>query len=201
MSIETQHIALVDSDSRRRAGFCHAMAGTQIHVEPFEDTGELIGRWPRLGVILCEEEGDNIAGLVGYMTETAMWLPLIAFSERPATQRVVRAIMEGAIDYIEWPCGTAQLSAVVAEAEGNSARIGSLRLREARARSRVKRLTRREREVLEGVAGGLSNRMIGEKLAISPRTVEIHRANMLTKMGANHTSEAIRIAIEAALVA
>ena len=50
------------------------------------------------------------------------------------------------------------------------------------------------------MAGGLSNRMIGEKLAISPRTVEIHRANMLTKMGANHTSEAIRIAIEAALV-
>jgi DNA-binding CsgD family transcriptional regulator len=45
----------------------------------------------------------------------------------------------------------------------------------------------------------MSNRLIGEKLAISPRTVEIHRANMLNKMGANHTSEAIRIAIEAAL--
>jgi FixJ family two-component response regulator len=201
MSSETQHIAMIDSDSRRRAGFCHAMAGTDIHVEPFEDTSELIDRWPRLGVVLCEDTGDNIANLVSYMTETAMWLPLIAFSEKPATQRVVRAIMDGAIDYIEWPIGTAQLSAVITEAESNSARIGSLRLREARARSRVKRLTRREREVLEGVAGGLSNRMIGEKLAISPRTVEIHRANMLTKMGANHTSEAIRIAIEAALVA
>ena len=57
-----------------------------------------------------------------------------------------------------------------------------------------------EREVLAGVAGGLSNRLIGEKLSISPRTVEIHRANMLTKMGAHHTSEAIRIAIEASLV-
>ncbi|MFP5395096.1 MAG: LuxR C-terminal-related transcriptional regulator [Alphaproteobacteria bacterium] len=48
---------------------------------------------------------------------------------------------------------------------------------------------------------GLSNRMIGERLRISPRTVEIHRANMLNKMGASHTSEAIRIAIEASLVA
>jgi two-component system, LuxR family, response regulator FixJ len=47
----------------------------------------------------------------------------------------------------------------------------------------------------------LSNRLIGEKLTISPRTVEIHRANMLTKMGASHTSEAIRIAIEAELEA
>ena len=76
-----------------------------------------------------------------------------------------------------------------------------MRLREARARSRVQKLTRREREVLTGVAAGLSNRLIGEKLSISPRTVEIHRANMLNKMGANHTSEAIRIAIEASLVA
>jgi len=64
----------------------------------------------------------------------------------------------------------------------------------------VQKLTRREREVLAGVAAGLSNRLIGEKLAISPRTVEIHRANMLNKMGASHTSEAIRIAIEAALI-
>jgi two-component system response regulator FixJ len=68
------------------------------------------------------------------------------------------------------------------------------------ARSRVERLTRREREVLAELAGGLSNRLIGEKLNIGPRTVETHRANMLNKMGANHTSEAIRIAIEAALI-
>ena len=51
-----------------------------------------------------------------------------------------------------------------------------------------------------GKTDGLSNRRIGERLEISPRTVEIHRANMLNKMGASHTSEAIRIAIEASLV-
>ena len=75
-----------------------------------------------------------------------------------------------------------------------------MKLREARARSRIQKLTNREREVLIGVAGGLSNRKIGEHLSISPRTVEIHRANMLDKMRANHTSDAIRLAIEAALV-
>ena len=85
-------------------------------------------------------------------------------------------------------------------AEISGAGIGTAKLREAMARSRVQRLTRREREVLAGVANGLSNRRIGERLEISPRTVEIHRANMLNKMGASHTSEAIRIAIEAALV-
>ncbi|GAB7551934.1 hypothetical protein NRB_14350 [Novosphingobium sp. 11B] len=54
--------------------------------------------------------------------------------------------------------------------------------------------------MLGSVASGLSNRLIGERLSISPRTVETHRANMLNKLGANHTSVASRIAIEASLV-
>ena len=112
----------------------------------------------------------------------------------------ITALQFGAVDYIEWPAIASDIAATLADVDNNSARIGSMRLREARARSRVQKLTRREREVLSGVAAGLSNRLIGEKLSISPRTVEIHRANMLNKMGASHTSEAIRIAIEAALI-
>ena len=62
------------------------------------------------------------------------------------------------------------------------------------------RLSKRERQVLELLARGSSNKLIARELSISPRTVEIHRANMLNKIGANHTSEAIRIAIEASLL-
>ena len=199
--IFNRKLTLIDSDVRRRASVCHALTGSSLHVEPFEDIEEVAAHWPAGGIIVTEDANDNVARLIERMTEHASWLPVVAFSERPSTQCIVRAIMQGAVDYLEWPASVAEIEAVVAEAEANTARIGTLRLREARARSRVKKLTRREREVLEGVAGGMSNRMIGEKLAISPRTVEIHRANMLTKMGAHHTSEAIRIAIEAALVA
>ncbi|MEO7915072.1 MAG: LuxR C-terminal-related transcriptional regulator, partial [Novosphingobium sp.] len=99
-----------------------------------------------------------------------------------------------------WPFDVAVVSESIALAQGRAASLAGSKLREAIARSRIERLTRREREVLAGVADGMSNRLIGEKLAISPRTVEIHRANMLNKMGASHTSEAIRIAIEATLV-
>jgi two-component system, LuxR family, response regulator FixJ len=49
------------------------------------------------------------------------------------------------------------------------------------------------------MAEGLSNRMIAEELDISPRTVELHRSNLLSKMGARHSAEAIRVAIEALL--
>jgi two-component system, LuxR family, response regulator FixJ len=193
-------VSVLDSNSRRRAALTHGQNDPALHFEPFEHIEELLNRWPRSGVILFEDAFENLPHLLDEMTARGTWLPLVAFSDAPATQRIVRAILDGAIDYIEWPCSHEHLLAVISAAETSGAVIGSLKLREARARSRMQRLTKREREVLDGVADGLSNRMIGEQLAISPRTVEIHRANMLNKMGANHTSEAIRIAIEASLI-
>ena len=192
-------LGLIDSNSRRRAAITHALADSAIHVEPFENLSEVLRAWPRTGCLLVEDQGDQIALLLAHMTAIGHWLPLIALAETPATARVVQAILGGAIDYLPWPCTPAQIEAVIAAAQGNGTALGTLKQREARARSRIQKLTKREREVLAGVAGGLSNRLIGERLAISPRTVEIHRANMLHKMGATHTSEAIRIAIEAAV--
>lgn len=196
-----QNILLIDSDFRRRASVSHLLAGTEIHVEPFEDLDEMALRWPRGGVILACDEAALIHDLLGHMTAAGSWLPLIAYGAQPSTPRVVRAVLAGALDYLDWPFDERDVRQALAVVEHSEGLSGNVRLREAMARSRVQKLTRREREVLEGVADGLSNRLIGERLAISPRTVEIHRANMLTKMGANHTSEAIRIAIEASLVA
>jgi len=191
---------LVDGDVRRRAAISHCLSGSTIHVEPFEDSSELITRWPKNGLLLVHDDGRSIANLLGQMGRLGQWLPVIGYAQDPSTRQVVSAVLEGAIDYIAWPFTGEEIAQVVDHAESKAEVFGSAKLREALARSRVDRLTKREREVLSGVAGGLSNRMIGERLSISPRTVEIHRANMLTKMGANHTSEAIRIAIEAALV-
>ena len=194
-------IALVDSNFRRRAAMSHSLAGSGVHVEPFETIDELVASWPQADALLVEDRDETIPELVTLMSDSGNWLPLIAFAETPTPDRIVRAVLAGAVDYLSWPCEPAQVIGALIGAESTGAALGSLKLREARARSRVQKLTRREREVLAGVAGGMSNRMIGEQLEISPRTVEIHRANMLTKMGAQHTSEAIRIAIEASLVA
>ncbi len=197
---ERTNLYLVDADFRRRAAISHSLAGTEIHAEPFEDLDELARRWPRDGLILVHDEGVMVRRTIDLMTEVGEWLPVVAYSERPDTHRVVQAILTGAIDYLDWPFGEPEVRQAVAVAEESRGTQGSARLREAMARSRIQKLTKREREVLAGVADGLSNRLIGERLAISPRTVEIHRANMLNKMGANHTSEAIRIAIEGSLV-
>lgn len=194
------NLLLVDGDFRRRAAISHCLSGSDIHVEPFEDAAELFSRWPRDGMLLVHDSGNVITTLLDHMGQTGEWMPIIAFAENPSIGRIVEAVLEGAVDYLAWPFEEPEVSGSMKVAEERARAVAGSKLREAVARSRIERLTKREREVLAGVAGGLSNRLIGEKLSISPRTVEIHRANMLSKMGANHTSEAIRIAIEASLV-
>lgn len=196
----SQTIILLDSDYHRRAAISHCLIGTGIHVEPYEDIGEITRSWPRDGLVLVHDDGLIVRDLLEHMTEIGDWLPLVAFAEAPETGQIVKAVLDGAIDYLSWPFGVGEIRQALVVAEESVGTLGSARLREAMARSRIRKLTRREREVLTGVADGLSNRLIGERLEISPRTVEIHRANMLTKMGASHTSEAIRIAIEAVVV-
>lgn len=191
------NLVLVDSDTRRRAAITHALSTSNIHIEPFESIIELAHSWPRSGIILLHDKDGAIETLIDAMANHGEWFPIIAFSDEPSTARIVEAILDGAIDYIAWPIAGEELAATLDRALDRAERIGNAKLREIMARARIDKLTRREREVLNGVAGGLSNRLIGERLEISPRTVEIHRANMLHKLGANHTSEAIRIAIEA----
>jgi DNA-binding CsgD family transcriptional regulator len=67
------------------------------------------------------------------------------------------------------------------------------------ARARIGMLSPREREVLDWLAEGLSNKAIARELSISPRTVEIHRANMMEKLGAGHAADAVRLRMEAKL--
>jgi two-component system response regulator FixJ len=198
--VQDKILYLIDSETNRRAAICHALGATGIYVEPFESVDELEASWPPSGVILVEDVPGNIAALLEFMAGTDHLLPLIGFAEKPGAPQVARAILDGALGYLEWPSAPAEIAQAVADAEANADKLGSFRLRQARARSRIQALTRREQQVLNAITEGLSNREIGERLEISPRTVEIHRSNMLSKVGANHTSEAIRIAIEATLV-
>lgn len=193
-------LVLIDCNFRRRAAISHNLAGTDIRVEPLESIEEMSRRWPQGPLMLVADEDDVLHDLFAAMTIGGRWLPVVAYAEGPSIPRVVRAVMAGSLDYLDWPFGEAEVRQALSIAEIGGSGIGSAKLREAMARSRVQKLTRREREVLAGVADGLSNRRIGERLEMSPRTVEIHCANMLNKMSASHTSEAIHIAIEASLV-
>jgi two-component system response regulator FixJ len=193
-------IFLVDGDMRRRASISHYLAQCEIHVAPYENVAELRGHMADFGLVLIHDETTGIAQALDYMAEAGSWLPLIGFSENPAPRAVAKAIHLGAIDYLAWPFAENEIVGTLRDAAELAETIGQRKNREYMAKKRVDRLSKREREVLQSVANGLSSHKIAEQLEISPRTVEIHRSNMLNKMGANNTSEAIRFAVEANFV-
>lgn len=156
------NLILIDADMRRRAAISHALSSGGIHVEPFENISELAMAWPRSGVVLIHDQAGAIDELIESMASHSEWFPIIAFSEEPGAQRIVQAILDGAIDYIAWPISPEELTDSLAKAITRAESMGNAKLREVMARARVDRLTRREREVLGGVASGLSNRLIGE---------------------------------------
>lgn len=193
-------IFLVDGDMRRRASISHCLSQCNIHVDPYENVSELRGHMSEFGLVLVHDAKNEISRAIDCMAEAGNWLPVVGFSQAPDPRAVARAIHYGAIDYLAWPFAEDEVLGIIADAAAAVDTIGARRNREYMAKKRIERLSKREREVLLSVANGLSSQKIAEQLDISPRTVEIHRSNMLNKMGASNTSEAIRFAVEADFV-
>jgi two-component system response regulator FixJ len=124
-------------------------------------------------------------------------LPVIIMTGHGDIPLSVRAMKAGAIDFIEKPFEKATLLAAVDEAFASMNRSDSGRERAQIAIVRLQALTPRERDVLDGLARGLPNKTIAYDLGISPRTVEIHRANLMSKLEVRSLSEALRLAFAA----
>jgi len=190
---------IVGGESRSRAEQARIAFALGQHAEIYGDLDELIARPPREGIILAAD--DSRAGFahafIARLGEQGIWLPVIFVTSEPSIDRVVAAMKAGALDYLQLPFEMGvfarRLDAILAEAGQHAAR----RRREVEARRNIALLSRREREVLELLSGGCSNKEIARQLAISPRTVEIHRSNMMAKLGASHPADAVRLWVDA----
>jgi two-component system response regulator FixJ len=124
-------------------------------------------------------------------------LPVIIMTGHGDVPLSVKAMKAGAVDFIEKPFERAVLVEALEQGFATLQRSGDRRERGRDATVRLQVLTAREREVLDGLAEGLPNKTIAYDLGISPRTVEIHRANLMSKLGVRSLSEALRIAFAA----
>lgn len=126
-------------------------------------------------------------------------MPVIVLTGHGDVTIAVRAMKAGAVDFLEKPF---EKDALLFAVENACKRLsdGEARLTEAsEATVMIARLTPREQDVLKGLAHGLPNKTIAYDLGISPRTVEVHRANLMTKLSVKSLSEALRVAFAAGL--
>jgi two-component system response regulator FixJ len=114
--------------------------------------------------------------------------PVVMVTAHGDVAAAVRAMRAGAADFVEKPYSRDRLLAAVADARARGAF-------QARAATLLGQLTRREREVLDGLVAGKANKQVAYDMGISPRTVEVHRATAMVKLQARSFADAVRIVL------
>lgn len=190
---------LIEADARIRCEIVNASAKIGHHCEPYADLAEVAAHPPREGILIVRDQidGDSVSCVLERLLALGIWLPVVAFDLHPSPAKVVQAIKGGALDYLAFPFQPERLAVSIARISKEALAVSAARQRTIEARHRLATLSNRETQVLEGLAEGSSNKAIARILAISPRTVEIHRANMMTKLGVRHPAEVVRVKIDA----
>ncbi len=189
----------IDASSRNRAELARVGFALGCHCEVYSDVDELSLHAPREGIVIAHDnlQEGGIASTISRLNQMGIWLPLVAIEEAPRPSRIVEAIRAGALDYLALPLDPDRLAQCLERIQGEVELYSDARRRMIEARNLISNLSRRERQVLDWLAEGSSNKAIARELQISPRTVEIHRANMMSKLGASHAAEAVRLKLEA----
>jgi len=153
------------------------------------------------GCILLDVRMPEMDGLEVQqaLTEKGITMPVIILTGHGDVSIAVRAMKGGAVDFLEKPFEKAALLGSIDAAFQRLAAADSIVARATEAQTLLGVLTSREREVLEGLAQGLPNKTIAYDLGISPRTVEVHRANLMSKLDVRSLSDALRIAFAAGM--
>jgi two-component system, LuxR family, response regulator FixJ len=124
-------------------------------------------------------------------------LPIVMMSGYAEVDLAVRAMKAGAVDFIEKPFNTEALLASIRRAISIGERSRLQAAETKAARKRLALLTQREKHVLNELVAGSSNKAAAQKLGISPRTVEVYRAQIMDKLEANSLSDLVRTALAA----
>lgn len=199
----TSLVHVIDDDAALRDSLSFLLGTARLDVKTYKSAEAFLSALPGVnsGCIITDVRMPNMSGvdLLRKLNELQIALPVIVITGHGDVQLAVEAMKIGAADFIEKPFDDEMLLNAVRAALAR----WEDKCKEVSERSsyveKLEMLSSRERDVLEGLIAGKANKVIAFDLGISPRTVEIYRANVMTKTGANSLPELVRMALLAGL--
>ena len=191
------HVIDDDADVRQSLAFLLSTAGLAVRVH--ESAVAFLKVLPEIkdGCVVTDVRMPGIDGLElqRRLGELERRLPVIVMTGHGDVPLAVEAMKAGAVDFIEKPFDDEVMLSAIRTALARQADDRERNARAAAIQERIARLSDRERDVLDRLVAGKANKVIAHELGISPRTVEVYRANVMTKMQADSLSELVRMAL------
>ncbi|WP_066796808.1 response regulator transcription factor [Sphingomonas soli] len=200
----TKTIYIVDDDDAVRASL-HTLLSVQsdMIIRGFRSGDAFLAEMPDLdpGVLLLDFHMPGSTGLdvLTRLNRDVKFVPIILTGQGNVSL-AVQAMKAGALDFVEKPYDARTLMDVIDHAFAQLEQGGEAEARAQAARAKIATLSPREADTLRGLIEGRSNKVIAYELDISPRTVEIYRANLMEKLQVRSLSEALRIAFAAGML-
>ncbi len=198
-------VHVIDDDEAMRDSLSFMLDAAGLESRSWESAIDFLSALPSVeqGCIVTDVRMPDMTGLelVDRLKALGHPDPVIVITGHADVPLAVEAMKAGVVDFIEKPFENSRLLAAIraalAQRPGDGAATGADGEERRRILERLDSLSGREREVLDGLVAGHANKVIAFDLGISPRTVEIYRANVMTKMQARSLSELVRMAIAA----
>jgi two-component system response regulator FixJ len=197
-------IYVIDDDEAVRQSLEFLLKTAGLTVRGFDSAKAFIEVLPQIrsGCIITDVRMPGITGmdLLRKIKELGIEVPVIVITGHGDISLAVEAMKIGAVDFLEKPFDDDTLLASVRGSLNRSADRVQRNAELSQINDRLAALSNRERQVLDGLVAGKANKAIAFDLGISPRTVEIYRANLMTKMAANSLSDLVRMAMMAGIL-
>ncbi|HYE42553.1 MAG TPA: response regulator FixJ [Caulobacteraceae bacterium] len=192
-------VHVVDDDAAVRDSIAFSLETADLAAKTYESAIDLLEALPGLeaGVIVTDVRMPEMNGieLVRRLKEAKVPHPVIVITGHADVPLAIEAMKAGVADFLEKPFDDEALIAAVKRALEEQAQNSEGDAERASVLKKLEILSTREREVLDGLVAGHANKVIAYDLGISPRTVEVYRANVMTKMEARSLSELVRMTV------
>jgi two-component system response regulator FixJ len=191
---------VIDDDAAARESLAFLLSTADIAVETYASAAAFLAvADAAMGVVVTDVRMPEMDGLqlVRRLKEKGVALPVIVMTGHGDVPLAVEAMKEGVIDFIEKPFDDEIMLSAIRAALSRRGDAAARADERADFLRRIDSLSPRERQVLDGLVAGKANKVIAYDLDISPRTVEIYRAHVMTKMQAQSLSELVRMALVA----